>query len=130
MATRLLIKEDSRCSVKYEVIRCVHCVRACGVCVWGKQTGDSNHMADVYNWIGAYQLETILDEHISHHVTLYAFIIMQVKPRLTKAVHLNNTVVMFYTCDDCSGNTKPQERRLRPGSGLTWIYMYSKPKAN
>lgn len=51
MATRLLIKEDSWCSVKYEVIRCVHCVRACvcGVCVWGKQTGDSNHMADVYN---------------------------------------------------------------------------------
>ena len=66
MATRLLIKVDSWCSVKYEVISyslpsfcvcvclCV-CVYVC-VCVWGwggKQTGDSNHTADVYNKIGA-----------------------------------------------------------------------------
>lgn len=49
MATRLLIKEDCRCSVKYEVISySLRSLCAC-VCVWGKQTGDSNHMADVYN---------------------------------------------------------------------------------
>ena len=67
MATRLLIKVDSWCSVKYEVISyslpsfcvcvCV-CVYVC-MCVYvyggggGKQTGDSNHTADVYNKIGA-----------------------------------------------------------------------------
>ena len=50
MATRLLIKEDSLCSVKYEVISySLRSLCVCVVCVWGKQTGDSNHMADVYN---------------------------------------------------------------------------------